>query len=244
MSVPLSEVLGARLPQLNNSIIWAPIKAVFLQEVLLSLRNPQQWLNPIIFFVMIISLFPLGISPSKEMLSAMAVGVIWIAVILASMLAADKLFKADLAEGTLEQLVLSSVPLTLVVQAKLAGHWLFTGLPMVLLAPLLSVFMFLEVNLIKVLMVTLLLGTPIITFINAIGAAITLCAHGGGVVLLLICLPLQIPVIIFSTGAVYSAINQQDYMGQLAVLGALFCLFVFLAPFAIAAALKVGVCSQ
>ncbi|MEJ2681235.1 MAG: heme exporter protein CcmB [Gammaproteobacteria bacterium] len=218
-------------------VLWA----VARRECVLTVRAPTQWLHPVVFFTMVIVLFPLGISPNQAALSPIAVGVIWIAALLASMLGSERLFEADHQSGALEQMALSSVSLYWVALIKVFVHWLFAGLPLVLLAPLLSLFLFLPMNEVWVVVLSLLLGTPVLAFVNAIGAAITLSTRGGSVLLLLICLPLQIPIIIFATGAVKAFSEGLPYEGYLAVLAALLSLSVVLSPVAIAAALQVGV---
>ena len=218
-------------------VLWT----IARREWLLTFRAPAQWLHPVVFFIMVIALFPLGISPDQAVLAPIAIGVIWIAALLASMLGAERLFEADHQSGALEQMALSSVSLYWVALIKVMVHWLFAGLPLVLLAPLLSLFLFLPMGLVWVVMLSLLLGTPVLAFVNAIGAAITIASRGGSLLLLLICLPLQIPIIIFATGAVKAASEGLPYEGHMAILAALLSLFVVLAPMAIAAALRVGV---
>jgi heme exporter protein B len=208
------------------------------------MRSPAQWLHPVIFFTMVIALFPLGISPQAKALSSIAVGVIWIAALLASMLGAGRLFESDYQLGVLEQMALAPFSFYWITQIKVIIHWLFSGLSLVVLTPLLSLFLYLPDDALGIVMLTMLLGTPILAFVNAIGAAVTIASRGGSLLLLLICLPLQIPIIIFATGAVKAYLEGLPYQGHLAILAAMLSLFVTLAPLAIGAALRAGLQSR
>ena len=175
------------------------------------------------------------------MLKSIAPGVIWIAALLSTMMAADSLFKHDFEDGSLEQMLLSPQPLFILVVAKVTSHWLTTGLLLALLSPLLAGMLFLGSDQIFVLFISLLLGTPILSFISAIGAELTVGLRKGGVLITLIALPLHIPILIFGTGCVQASIVSMPYAGQLAILGAMLALSITLAPFAIAAALRISV---
>jgi len=215
--------------------------ALIRRDLMLSYRHRTELLNPLLFFVIVVTLFPLGTSPEKALLQTMAPGVIWVAALLAAMLSLDTLFKADYDDGTLEQLLLSPHSNSLLVLAKIISHWLVTGVPIILLAPLLGLFMFLPSEGIITLMLTLLLGTPILSLIGAIGMGLTLGLNRGGMLLSLLVLPLYIPVLIFSANAVDASLAGLSIKGQLYFLGALLALSVTLAPIATATALKISV---
>lgn len=215
--------------------------ALIKRDLMLSYRHRNELLNPLLFFVIVVTLFPLGTSPEKELLQTMAPGVIWVAALLAAMLSLDSLFKADYEDGTLEQLLLSQHSNALLVLAKIFSHWLVTGVPIILLAPLLGLFMFLPAEGIKTLMLTLLLGTPILSLVGAIGMGLTLGLNRGGMLLSLLVLPLYIPVLIFSASAVDASLAGLEIKGQLYFLGALLALSITLAPIAAATALKISI---
>ncbi len=215
--------------------------ALVRRDLMLSYRHRNELLNPLLFFLIVVTLFPLGVSPEKTLLQTMAPGVIWVAALLAVMLSLDSLFKDDYDDGTLEQMMLSPHPTSLLVLAKIISHWLVTGLPIILLAPLLGIFMYLPAEGIITLMLTLLLGTPVLSLIGAIGMALTLGLNRGGMLLSLLVLPLYIPVLIFSANAVDASLAGLAVRGQMYFLGALLVLSITLAPLATAAALKISV---
>ena len=221
----------------TSSAFFALIK----RDLMLSYRHRTELLNPLLFFVIVVTLFPLGTSPEKALLQTMAPGVIWVAALLAAMLSLDTLFKADYDDGTLEQLLLSPHSNSVLVLAKIVSHWLVTGVPIILLAPLLGLFMFMPAQGIITLMLTLLLGTPILSLIGAIGMGLTLGLNRGGMLLSLLVLPLYIPVLIFSANAVDASLAGLSINGQLYFLGALLVLSMTLAPLATATALKISV---
>ena len=210
------------------------------RDLLLAFRSRHAWLNPLFFFAMVVTLFPLGLGPEPARLAAMAPGVIWVAALLAALLGMDGLFRGDFEDGNLEQWLLSPQPLPLLALAKVAAHWLMTGLPLICLSPLLALLMHLPQAAIGVLVWSLALGTPVLSLVGAIGAALTVGLNRGGVVLSLLVLPLYIPVLIFAAGAVAAAAMGMSASGQLALLGALLCLSLALAPPAIAAALRIS----
>ena len=210
------------------------------RDLLLAFRSRHAWLNPLFFFAMVVTLFPLGLGPEPARLAAMAPGVIWVAALLAALLGMDGLFRGDFEDGNLEQWLLSPQPLPLLALAKVAAHWLMTGLPLICLSPLLALLMNLPQAAIGVLVWSLALGTPVLSLVGAIGAALTVGLNRGGVVLSLLVLPLYIPVLIFAAGAVAAAAMGMSASGQLALLGALLCLSLALAPPAIAAALRIS----
>ncbi len=210
------------------------------RDLTLAYRHRAELANPLLFFVIVISLFPLGISPEAKILTIIAPGIIWVAALLAAMLSLDSLFRSDFEDGTLEQLALTSHSLPLLVLAKVLAHWLLTGLPLLLLAPLLGVLLFLPQSAMLTLLITLALGTPILSLIGAIGVALTVGLRRGGVLLSLLVLPLYIPVLIFAANAVNVAADGLPVTGQLYFLGALLSLSLTLSPLATAAALRIS----
>jgi heme exporter protein B len=210
------------------------------RELLLALRRPSDVATALLFFVIVASLFPLGIGAEPERLRSIAPGVIWVAALLSAMLSLGRLFAADHADGTLEQMLLGAAPLGLIVAAKTAAHWLVSGLPLVLIAPLIAVQYDVAARLYGVLAVSLLLGTPVLSFIGAIGAALTLGLRGGGVLLSLLVLPLYVPVLILGAGAVAMADAGLAAGGQLELLGALLIMAAAFTPWATAAALRIS----
>lgn len=213
---------------------------VIRRDLLLAMRRKSEMLTALFFFIIVVSLFPLGIGPEPQLLKRIAPGVLWVAALLATMLSLNRLFATDHADGTLEQLVLSPTSLGLLVAGKIAAHWLTSGLPLVLLAPVLGLQFDLSVDALEVLVVALLLGTPLLSLIGAIGAALTLGVRGGGVLLSLLVLPLYIPALIFGAGAVESHIAGLAAGGHLSLLAALLALAVFFAPWATTAALRIA----
>lgn len=213
---------------------------VVMRDLLLAMRNRSDILTTVFFFIIAISLFPLGIGPELDTLREIAPGVFWVAALLASMLALERLFAIDYADGTLEQLLLTPQTTTVLVLAKVLAHWLITGVPLVLLSPLLGLQYDLSSEAIQALMLTLLLGTPSLSLIGAIGAALTLGLRGGGVLVSLLVLPLYIPVLIFGAGAVEATVSGLGGAGHVSMLGAIFLLSLVLAPLATVAALRVS----
>lgn len=212
---------------------------LLLRDLRLSLRNCHELANPLIFFVLIVSLFPLAVTPTAEALQEMAPGVIWVSALLAVLLSLDRLFKQDYDDGSLDQLMLSPNPLMILVLAKVTAHWLLTGLPLVIIAPLLGLFMSLPADAIAVLVASLLLGTPVLSLIGAIGVSLTISVNRGGVLLSLIVLPLYIPILIFGANAIDVASDGLSVKGQLLFLGAVLALAISLSPLATAVALRI-----
>ncbi|HEB96068.1 MAG TPA: heme exporter protein CcmB [Sedimenticola thiotaurini] len=210
------------------------------RDLVLAMRRRSDVFSTLFFFVIVVSLFPLGIGPEMNTLRLIAPGVVWVAALLASMLALERLFAADHDDGTLEQMLLAPQPLFVLVLAKVAAHWLVTGLPLVLIAPLLGLQYDLSAQALQVLVVSLLLGTPALSLIGAIGAALTLGLRGGGVLVSLLVLPLCIPVLIFGAGAVEANVSGLGEQGHLSLLGAILVLAALFAPLATAAALRVS----
>jgi len=213
---------------------------IFKRDLTIALRHKDDIFNPLLFFVIVVTLFPLGIGPEPNTLARIAPGIIWVAALLSTLLSLDRLFKSDHADGSLEQLLLSPHPLFIIVLAKIIAHWCLTGLPLILVAPILAVLLHLDENSYSALMLTLLIGTPILSFLGAIGVALTVGIKKGGVLLSLLVLPLYIPVLIFATSAIDAASMNLPYNGQLAIIGALLIASVSLAPFAVSASLKVS----
>ena len=209
------------------------------RDLRLAFRSRHELANPLIFFVLVVSLFPLAVSPSAELLRVMAPGVIWVSALLSVLLSLDRLFKQDYEDGSLDQLMLSPNPLVILVLAKVCAHWLLTGLPLVLIAPLLGMFMYVPDEAIGVLMLSLLLGTPVLSLVGAIGVSLTVAVNRGGVLLSLIILPLYIPVLIFGANAVDVASDGMSVRGQMLFLAAVLALAVSLAPLATAVALRI-----
>lgn len=211
------------------------------RDLLLALRRRAEAANPLLFFVLVCTLFPLGIGPEPARLASLAPGVLWVVALLASLLASDSLFRSDFDDGSLEQMLLSPASLYLLALAKSIAHWLIAGLPLALLAPLLALLLQLPGAAVPALVASLLLGTAVLSLIGAIGAGLTVGLRRGGLLLSLIVLPLYIPVLIFGASAVQAAAQGFAYGGQLAVLGALLALAVPLAPWAVAMGLRVSV---
>ena len=213
---------------------------VVRRDLTLAMRRRSDVFTTLFFFVIVVSLFPLGIGPELEILRQIAPGVVWVAALLASMLALERLFASDHADGTLEQMLLTPQPVSLLVLGKVVAHWLVTGLPLVIMAPLLGLQYDLPANALGILLVSLLLGTPTLSLIGAIGAALTLGLRGGGVLLSLLVLPLYIPVLIFGAGAVEANVSGLGGQHHLSLLGAIFVMALLLAPLGTAAALRVS----
>jgi heme exporter protein B len=214
--------------------------ALLKRDLLLAYRRRSEMLQPLIFLLVVVSLFPLGVGPSPQLLGLIAPGVIWIAALLATVLSLDTLFRTDFEDGSLEQFLLSGHPLTVIVLAKTLAHWLTAGLPLVLLSPLLSVWMNLPVEGARVLIYTLAIGTPVLSLIGAIGGALTVSLKRGGQLLSLLVFPLYVPLLIIAANAVSAAVAGLPYNGQLGLMLAGLVGALTLAPFAAAAALKLS----
>jgi heme exporter protein B len=214
--------------------------AVLRREISLALRQKGEVLTPLVFFVVIASLFPLGVGPESALLLRMAPGVLWVSALLAAMLSLQRLFAMDYADGSLEQMALSPTPLGLLVVAKALSHFLLSGLPLVLMAPVLGLQFGLDGRALGILMLSLLLGTPTLSLIGSIGAALTLGVRGAGVLLSLLILPLYIPVLIFGAGAVEADAAGLGAGGHLSLLAALLVMSAFFAPLATTAALRIS----
>jgi heme exporter protein B len=216
------------------------LRCVVYRDLLLAMRRRSDVATALLFFVIVVSLFPLGVGAEPNLLRSIAPGVIWVAALLASMLSLGRLFAADYADGTLEQMLLGGAPLGAVVSAKVLAHWLLSGLPLVLIAPILALQYDLPAPLFGVLAVSLLLGTPVLSLVGAIGAALTLGVRGGGVLLSLLILPLYVPVLVMGAGSVDMAAAGQGAGPHLMLLAAMLLGAAALAPWAISAALRIS----
>jgi len=222
------------------SSAFSALSASLRRDLLLALRRKSEVLTIVFFFVIVSSLFPLGIGPEPVLLKKVAPGVLMVAALLATLLGLPRMFAADHADGTLEQLALSASPFGLLVSGKILAHWLVCGLPLVLLAPVLGLQFDLEAGALGVLTLALLIGTPLLSLIGAIGAALTLGVRGGGVLLALLVLPLFMPTLIFGAGAVEAYMAGLPIDGHLSLLAAMLALAVFFAPWATTAALRIA----
>lgn len=222
-------------PSMHSMFRW-----IVVRDLMLAWRRRADVLSTLFFFVIVVSLFPLGIGPETQLLRSVAPGVVWVAALLASMLALGRLFSNDYFDGTLEQMLLTPQPLYLVVLGKVVAQWLVSEVPLVLIAPLIGVQFGLASDTLLVLFVSLLLGTPVLSLIGSIGAALTLGLRGGGVLIALLILPLYIPVLIFGAGAIDASILGNSPQANLYLLAALLILSVVFAPWATSAALRIS----
>ncbi|HJM92983.1 MAG: heme exporter protein CcmB [Alphaproteobacteria bacterium] len=214
--------------------------AIIARDLLLAVRQGGATFLALVFFLLTVTLFPLGIGPEPAILARVAPGVLWVAALLAAMLSLDRLFQADFEDGSLEQLTLSGLPVSLIVLAKIVTHWLTTGLPLLLAAPVLAVLLNMNSEGFTALLLTMLIGTPALSLIGAIGAALTLTVRRGGVLLSLLVLPLYIPVLIFGVSAIDAAVHGLNAKPHLLLLAALTMAAIPLCPWAAAAAVKLS----
>ncbi|SFE15935.1 heme exporter protein CcmB [Nitrosomonas sp. Nm166] len=213
---------------------------IIKRDLLLAMRRQSDVLTTLFFFIIVVSLFPLSVGPEMNMLRTMAPGVVWVAALLASMLSLGRMFSNDYLDGTLEQMLLSPQSLSLLVLGKALAHWLVTGVPLVLMAPILGIQYDLPAEALYVLTTTLLLGTPVLSLIGSIGAALTLGLRGGGVLVSLLVLPLYIPVLIFGAGAVEANMAGVGFNAHLSLIGAFLLVSLVFAPWATASSLRVS----
>ena len=225
---------------MNQSSLTNVFVALVKRDLLLALRHRAELFNPLMFFVLVVTLFPLGTGADSKLLQIMAPGIIWVAALLAAMLSLDAIFRSDFEDGSLELLLLNPHPTSILVLAKVFAHWLVTGLPLIIVAPLLAVFLGLDSSLIGLLVVTLLLGTPVLSLIGAVAIALTVGLKRGGILLSLLVLPFYVPVLIFSTNAIEMAASGLPVMAQLWILASLLILAITLTPWPTAAALKLS----
>ena len=210
------------------------------RDLTLAMRHRAEMINPLLFFILVTSLFPLGVGANPNLLQAIGPGVIWVAALLAALLSLDGIFRSDFEDGTLEQFLLSSHPVSILVLAKVLAHWLITGLPLLLVSPLLGVLLGLTGDGIRILMFTLLMGTPVLSLLGAVGVALTVGLRRGGMILSLLVLPLYVPLLIFAAGAVDTASAGLPVSAHLLFISALLVLALSLSPPATAAALRIS----
>ncbi len=210
------------------------------RDLLLAMRNRSELANPILFFILVITLFPLAVGAEPNLLARIAPGIIWVAALLASMLSLDAIFRSDFEDGTLEQMLLSAHPVPILVLAKVTAHWLVTGLPLLMVAPLLAMMLGLEESAYGILLLTILIGTPVLSLIGSIGVALTIGLRKGGIILSLLVLPLYVPILIFSASAIDSAASGLPASAQLSMMLAFLFLSLSLSPVATAAALRMS----
>ena len=217
----------------------SPFTAIVRRDLILAVRHRAEAANPLLFFVIVVALVPLGLNPRAETLELIAPGVFWIGALLATLLSLERMFRTDFEDGSLELMLASPHPLPLIVLAKIVAHWLVTGLPLLAAAPLIALLLGLPAQSLAVLLATLALGTPALSAVGAIGVALTVGLRRGGMLLSLLVLPLYIPVLVFASSAVTAAADGLPVTGQIYVLGALAALSLSLAPLAAAAALRI-----
>jgi heme exporter protein B len=221
--------------------MWRVFFCILGRDIRLALRRRTDVLTTLFFFMIVVSLFPLGVGTEKQILRVIGPGVVWVAALLASMLALERLFAADYDDGTLEQMLMTPQPLSVLVLAKVTAHWLLTGLPLVAVAPLVGLQYHLPDAAVAAMVLSLLLGTPVLSLIGAIGAALTLGLRGGGILLSLLILPLYIPVLVYGAGAVtVASIDFSDTQPYFSLLGAFLLLALIFSPLAAAAALRIS----
>lgn len=225
---------------MSNLTLFRMQGLVINREVTLAMRRRADVLTTLIFFVMVVSLFPLAIGSELDILRKIAPGVVWVAALLASMLSLGRMFSADYLDGTLEQMMLVPQSLSMLVFSKIIAHWMLSGLPLVLIAPVLGLQFDMSAGALLVLIAVLLLGTPVLSMIGAVGAALTLGLRGGGVLVSLLVLPLCIPVLIFGTGAVDAVTSGMSATANLSLLGAFFLVSLLFTPWVAAQALRIS----
>lgn len=210
------------------------------RDLIIAIRRRAEIVNPLLFFILVTTLFPLGIGANPDLLREIAPGIIWVAALLAALLSLDSVFRTDFEDGSLEQFLLSAHPVSILVLAKVLAHWLITGLPLLVVAPLLAVLLDLSPQATGVLLTTLVLGTPVLSLIGGVGVALTVGLRKGGMILSLLVLPLYVPVLIFATSAVETATAGLPIVAHLSLLSALLVLALSLSPIATAAALRIS----
>jgi len=215
--------------------------AVLIRDLKLGLRHRGELLNPLLFFLIVVTMFPLALGPDRQVLQTHAPAVIWVAALLASSVSMDMMFRSDFEDGTLEQILLSPCPDIILVMAKVLAHWLLTGAPLTVFALLLSVFLYLPTAALGPLLLTLLLGTPILSLVGSVGVALTVGLRGGGMLLALLVLPLYMPVLIFAVAAVNNTLKDLSIQGEIYILSAMLILALTLAPFATASSLRIRI---
>ncbi len=222
-------------------MLFKQLLVITQRELLIAFRRKADILNPLWFFIIVITLFPLSIGSEPNILARVSSGIVWVAALLSALLALERLYKDDYLDGALEQEMLLPINLTLVTIAKVLSHWLLTGLPLILISPLLAILLSMDVATWKATAITLLIGTPTLSFLGAIGVALTVGLQKGGVLLSLLILPLYIPILIFATSAIDAAQVGGAYNGQLAILAAMLVASITFTPLAISTALRTSV---
>lgn len=220
---------------------WQFCTRLLRRQLLLAVRRPIDIGNPLLFFAMVVALFPLGLGPSPDKLAAFAPGVLWITALLSNLLTSDSVFCSDFDDGSLEQLLLAPQPLYLSVLAYIGAHWLTTGLLLAVVSPLFALMLNLPMVALASLVASLLLGTAVLSLLGAIGAALTVGLKRGGMLISLLILPLYMPVLIFGSAVVQAAVSGNPTGPYLAILGAMLCLAIALAPLAVAAGLRISI---
>lgn len=224
----------------TGSQLWLALYRLFQRDLRIALRRRSDAAAVLFFFVISSSLFPLGIGAEPQLLRAIAPGVLWVTALLSCMLSLGRLFAADNADGTLEQLLISPQPLVLIVLVKTIAHWVISGLPLVLIAPLIGLQFNMPAQELAILALSLLLGTPALSLVGSVGAALTLGVRGGGVLVALLVLPLYVPVLVFGAGAVTASASGMGADAGLSLLGATLLISTVFAPYAAAAALRIS----
>jgi len=217
------------------------LKAIFKRDFMIAFRNRGELLNPLMFFLMVASLFPLAVTPDPKFLGLIAAGIIWVGALLATLLSLDLMFKSDYEDGSLEQTLLQPQPSIFLVLVKTSLHWLVSGVPLTLVAPVIGLMLALPEGGYQPLVLSLILGTPTLSLLGAIGAGLTVGLKKGGMLMPLLILPLYIPVLIFAASSVQAGIDGNSYVGHMAFLGSYLALMLVVAPWASAAALKVSI---
>ena len=210
------------------------------RDLTLAVRKRSEFANPLLFFILVITLFPLAVGAVPELLARIAPGIIWVAALLAAMLSLDSIFRSDFDDGTLEQLLMSAHPMPVLVLAKVCAHWLVTGVPLLLVSPLLAEMLGMPQAAQGILLLTILIGTPVLSLVGSIGVALTVGLPKGGIILSLLVLPLYVPVLIFASGAIEGAVGGLDVSAQIYMLLAFLFLSISLSPLATAAALRMS----
>jgi heme exporter protein B len=221
---------------MNSDSLTRAFALLLKRDLTLAARHRAEMINPLLFFVLVTSLFPLGVGANPNMLQTIGPGIIWVA----ALLSLDSIFRSDFEDGTLEQLLLSSHPVSVLVLAKVLAHWLITGLPLLLISPLLGVLLGLPAEGITTLLITLLMGTPVLSLLGAVGVALTVGLRKGGMILSLLVLPLYVPLLIFAASAVDTAAAGLPVTAHLSLISALLVLALSLSPLATAAALRIS----
>ena len=214
-------------------------KLILYRDLLLGLRNQSDFVNPLIFFIMVITMFPLAVGPEQATLKQLAPAIVWVAAVLASSLSVDGIFRTDYEDGSLEQILLAPHPTLLLISAKLLSHWILSGLPLLILVVFSGALLYLPIEAVKTLLVTLILGTPVLSLIGAIAGALTMGLRSSGMLQALLILPLLMPLLIFSVSAVSNAMKGLSVAGEFYFLGAILVLALTLAPLAVVSALRI-----